>query len=244
MENNAAKTKVREILEDYIRWLEVKESKEYVRSDWKYKDAKRLEFDNDAKYYKDQEELKDEDALHADTIFSFWTPYKTLLLRNANWTVSKTVKSINALLEQSDATHPNKITSKILEVNTKIEAFASVCYTRGNYMLLPKREMNNYRYQVTEDRIDMTLYEAFDKGALSKFFPKENDLYKWIEKENLLSLFVDNEVSRTKINWLINENNPKLISEMSAKEIYSYLKEGTEFIAKRNIEYSIKKAIL
>ena len=237
MENKAAKTKVREILEYYIRWLEVKESNEYGRSYCKYKDAKRLEFDNDAKYYKNQEKLSNEDALRADTIFSFWTPYKTLLLKNAGWNVSKTTKSIKALLKQSDATHPNKFTSKILAVNNKIEAFASVCYTKGNYMLLPDRKMNNYRYQVTEDRIDMTLYEAFDKGALSKFFPKENDLYKWIEKENLSSLFVDKEVTRTKINWLIDENNPKLVSEMSADEIYDYLKKGIKFIEKRNEKY-------
>ena len=237
MENKAAKTKVREILEYYIRWLEVKESNEYGRSDCKYKDAKRLEFDNDAKYYKIQEKLSDEDALRADTIFSFWTPYKTLLLKNANWNVSKTTKSINALLKQTDATYRNDFTDEILDVNKKIEAFASVCYTKGNYMLLPDRKMNNYRYQVTEDRIDMTLYEAFDKGALSKFFPKENDLYKWIEKENLSSLFVDKEVTRTKINWLIDENNPKLVSEMSADEIYDYLKKGIKFIEKRNEKY-------
>ena len=234
MENNAEKTVVRKILEDYMIWLEVTESNEYGRSNWKYKDAKRLEFDNDAKYYKNQEKLSNEDALRADTIFSFWTPYKTLLLKNAGWNVSKTTKSIKALLKQSDATHPNKFTSKILAVNNKIEAFASVCYTKGNYMLLPDRKMNNYRYQVTEDRIDMTLYEAFDKGSLSKFFPNEHNLHDWIVKENLLHLFVDNEVSRAKINWLINENSPKLVSEMSTDEIYLYLAEGIKFINKRN----------
>ena len=51
-------------------------------------------------------------------------------------------------------------------------------------MLLPERQMNLQRFRFAEDRIDLSLYECFDKGPLSKFFIKE-DLEVWKKSKNL-----------------------------------------------------------
>ncbi len=54
-----------EIIEQYLEWELVK----YQRG---YSSALRLQYDNDAKYYLEKGYLEEE-ALHADTVISFWT---------------------------------------------------------------------------------------------------------------------------------------------------------------------------
>lgn len=99
-------------------------------------------------------------------------------------------------------------------------------------MLLPERQMNNQRYSVTEDRIDLTLHECFEKGALAKFFRNENELKDWIDKQDLSSVFVNGHMCKDKINWFVIEDKPKFISEMKADEIYEYLRNAILLIQK------------
>jgi hypothetical protein len=228
--------KVINILEDYLVLEKLKKEKNYEKLDWEQKDEFRLQNDNDAKFYYEKK-LKREDALKADTIFSFWTPYCRLLKLEADWKVYKnarTIKTLEALLKQIKATWENSYTVKINEINDKLESFAKVCYTKGNYMLLPERQMNIQRYRVTEDRIDSTLYECFDKGALSKFFESNDSLITWITEQNLHEVCFENCVSKDNIKWLVKENKPKLISEMNANEIYEYINNAVMIINKRN----------
>lgn len=95
-----------EILDDYLVWEQKKAEKKYDQLSSKEKDELRLKYDNDAKYYKSQinketgVKYTDEEALYADTIISFWTPYKRLLELEAGWSAFKTEKSLNALLWQ------------------------------------------------------------------------------------------------------------------------------------------------
>jgi len=101
-------------------------------------------------------------------------------------------------------------------------------------MLLPERKMNPQRYSVTEDRIDLTLYECFDKGALAKYYNTNEDLCSWIIREKLDGIFLNDEISKEKIKWFISEDKPKWISEMSADEIYKYLENAVLLIQERN----------
>lgn len=218
------------ILKEYLAWEQLKAEPNYNDLSWEEKDKLRLKYDNDAKYYHEELKLEQAKALKADTVTSFWTPYKTLLSKEAGWTTYKTRKALASLIDQINAEWYNEFTPKIKAVNAKVEPFAKVCYTPGNFMLLPNRQMNNQRYQITTDRIDMSLDECFGKGALSGFFKNEKELVDWIVVQNRSSVFVGRDICRREIEWFVREDNPKLISEMNVDEIYAYLDKATELI--------------
>ena len=138
-----------EILEDYLAWAQLDERvggyKNLPQSERK---KLRLQYDNDARYYYEQLGLDEEEALKGDTIISFFTPYKRLLQVETGWDVSKTVKSLRALINETLATWDNDYTEKILAVNKRVKGFGEVCYTKGNFMLLPDKNMNIERYPV------------------------------------------------------------------------------------------------
>lgn len=225
-----------EILEGYLALEKLKQEINYKILSWTQKDEFRLKNDNDAKFYYVECELEKNEALKADTIISFWTPYCRLLKLEANWTVgmnAKTIGNLEVLLKQTRATWENEYTSKIKKINENLESFANMCYTSGNYMLLPERQMNPQRFRFAEDRIDLSLYECFDNGPLSKFFIKE-DLEVWINKQKLEGVFKEGTLSMHSINWFVKEEKPKLFSEMNATEIYEYLDNAVKFIEERN----------
>lgn len=223
-----------EILEGYLEFEKLKVNIDYNNLSWDKKRDLRLEFDNDAAYFYRQVGLKREEALKADTIISFWTPYKRLVELKTGLKYYRTVKSLTALISQIKATWKNESTPKLQIVNKNISEFAKVYYTKGNYMLLPNSKMNIQRYNVAEDRIDWSLYECFDKGVLAKFFKTNDSLSSWIKKEKLDSLFFNGEISKEKIQWFTSEDKTKLISEMGADEIYEYLNNAIILIKKRN----------
>lgn len=225
---------VLKILEEYLDWEKLKQQKDYERLPQKEKDDLRLEYDNDVKCYYEIVGLTKEEALKADTIISFWTPYKRLLEEETGWRAHKTVKSLESLINQIKTNRKNNFTEKIRKVNSNIEEFAQLCYTKGNYMLLPDRKMNPQRYSITEDRIDLTLYECFENGKLAKFFKTEDILRDWIDKQNLSAVFIKGERCRDKINWFVEEDKPKKISEMKSDEVYDYLKNAIPLIQRRN----------
>ena len=224
-------SKVEEIIDYYIAWEEVAERVEYKKSTPFEKEQIRLKYDEDAKYFKNLG-YDDNTALHADVIVSFWTIYKTLLNNEAHWKVSKTLKSLEALRRQIQS--KGRYSKKILEVNEMISEFAEICYTRGNYMLLPEgaRGMNNQRYLFTEDRIDVTLYQCFGKGMLYKFFDSDDEVCDWIKSQYLDSIFSGTPCTENII-WMTKEKHPKLISEMSTDEILEYVGNAVHFINNR-----------
>ncbi|MFJ7368265.1 hypothetical protein ACIQVU_02275 [Lysinibacillus sp. NPDC098008] len=228
------KTKVIDILEDYLEWEIIKTEKDYTNLPQKDKEELRLAYDNDAKYYYETINLNKETALRADTITSFWTLYKRLLELEAGWSAYKTTKSLERLIFQTNKTRINDYTDKIRKVNEKIKPFAELCYTKGNYMLLPQRDMNKLRYNLTEDRIDWTLYECFDDGKLTSMFKDKQHLHSWIDEQNLTSLFVNSDKNKDNIKWFVNADKPKLISKMNTNEIYQYLENAILLIKERN----------
>lgn len=133
------------ILDDYLVWEEIKAEKRYDQLSGTEKDELRLNFDNDAKYYKGKinndtnAKYTYEEALFVDTIISFWTPYKRLLELEADWKAYKTAKSIKVLLRQIKSNKETMYSQRIKEVNIKVNARAKLCYTPANFMLLPNR---------------------------------------------------------------------------------------------------------
>lgn len=215
-----------EIIEKYLEW-------EIVKQQQGYSNALRLKYDNDAIYYLEKG-YSEEEALHADTIISFWTIYKTLLEKQTGWTAYRTTKSLNSLLRQIHSKRENDYTDKIAQLNEKIEDFARVIYTEGNYMLLPngKRALNKVRYQKFEDRVDLTLYHCFSGGELSTYFETDEHLREWIMKEKLNILFMGGDIEKDKLFWLVD--NKKRITDMTIKEIYAYIDSAKSFIEKRS----------
>ncbi|MCR4933382.1 MAG: hypothetical protein K6A29_04225 [Lachnospiraceae bacterium] len=224
--------KIDEILEYYIEWQSIVEASNYKEKLQTEKEQLRLEYDEDAKYFKGLG-CSDETALHADVIIPFWTIYKTLLSNEANWNVSKTLKSLQALKRQVET--GGRYSKRILAVNDLLLEFAEVCYTKGNYMLLPNggRMMNNQRYQFMEDRIDSTLYQCFSKGLLSKFFSSDDAVKEWVVEQKLDKMFSGGSICAENVIWMTNAKSPKLISEMSTEEIMEYVQNAIHFIKER-----------
>lgn len=214
------------IIEEYLEWENVKQQRGYS-------DDLRLKYDNDARYYLEKGYSREE-SLHADTIISFWTIYKTLLEKQTGWKTYKTTKSLESLLRQIHSERKNDYTAKIVQLNEKIEDFAKVIYTEGNYMLLPKgkRVINNVRFQKFEDRVDLTLYHSFSGGELSSYFETDEYLKEWIRKEKLHVLFIDGDIEKDKILWLVD--NKKKITDMTIEDIYTYIDSSKFFIEKRS----------
>ena len=204
----------------------------------------RCGYDPDAKYYHDVERLKPWDAVRGDVITSFWTPYITLLKREvgAGFSVDKKDNDeLDLLILQIISPGTTPQSEKIKAVNKRVERFAELYYTRGNFMLLPKRpkgmreSLNLERMRVTQDRIDWTLYECFRSGELSPFFNRsDRALEQWIGDQNLTSVFVNKTVGRENIDWFIPGTTPKKITRMSTQEIYAYLDRAVRLIEQRN----------
>ena len=202
----------------------------------KFKDYKdkydefRLKYDVDSRYYSivcNDPKL----ALHADTIISFYTPYKTALKRVTGKTFHKYDNPFDELI-----TNRNKPGFK--EVNDKFSDFAAWYHTRGNFMLLPCRNMNADRYKHSQDRIDKSLYECFPGGKLAKYFGKcaeeqEANLREWIKAQNLDIMFYDGIIERNKI-IPFNKNNPFVSYEnMTIEELFEFIENAEDFVIKR-----------
>ncbi len=224
------------ILKDYLSWEKVKEEKNYNNLSFDEKNNLRLENDKDAKFYYEVMKLTKEKSLFADTIISFWSIYKRLLELEAEWKSYKNVRSLEVLIEKIESNKQDDYSRKIRALNEKIDGFASLIYTKGNFMLLPNRRMNSKRYEICEDRIDITIFECFPDGKMSNFFKPCDSFEEWINDEKLNFLFLDNNINKENINWFIKDTNKK-ISEMSRDEVYEYIKKATLLIRRRNIDY-------
>lgn len=166
----------------------------------------RVKYDGDARYSSWHTRTNDPDEpLRADTMLSYYTPYKEMLKRSTGKTYHKSGKPFDELIAKRN--EPG-----YKEVNEKFRDFATLYHTMGNFMLLPDRDMNNARYQCSQDRIDKSLYECFPGGALARYFGDSEEeqlagLTKWVKEEKLDILFKGGVIERDNIIPL-NPGNP------------------------------------
>jgi len=193
-------------------------------------DKFRLKYDSDARYYL---ELLDDKvaALRGDTIISFYTPYKEMLRRATGYTYHKNRNPFDELIAKRN--DPG-----FKEVNDKFTEFVEDYYSKGNFMLLPHREMNADRYRCSQDRIDKSLYECFPGGKLAKYFGLNDEmqlesLQEWIKEQNLQIMFEDGVIERDKI-IPFNPENPYVdYSQMTDDELNEFLDKTMWFIKSR-----------
>ena len=203
----------------------------YFKIPGKGGDEFRLKYDGDARYY--HLLLNDPHlALYADTIISFYTPYKEMLKRTTGVIYHKCNKPFDELIEKRN--EPG-----FKEVNDQFAMFIDLYFTAGNYLLLPERKMNNDRYQCSEDRIDKSLTECFPGGELSKYFGNSNgeqlgNIEKWVEEQRLEMLFEGEKIEKTKI-IPFNKANPfASYKTMTDEELCEFLDGAVKFIGQRN----------
>lgn len=217
----------------YYQWEKFISTPEYAELPISKKEDLRLQYDDDAQYYHIKRGLPKEEALYADTIISFWTPYKYLLLKTTGWKAYCTECSLSSLLYQLTASHITTYSKNIQKISSRVSKFANLCYTPGNFMLLPDRQMNILRYKYTQDRLDQTIYKSFNGGTLARFFNNDDEKLKtWIIDQRLTSIFKDEQIAKDNIDWWADRE--KDFSELDASEILSYINRAVKFIQERN----------
>ena len=193
-------------------------------------DKLRLRYDGDARYYYD---LLDDPvaALRGDTVISFYTPYKEMLKRVTGFTFHKCNNPFDELIAKRN--EPG-----FKEVNERFLGFAKIYHSKGNFMLLPHREMNVARYQCSQDRIDKSLYECFPGGELAKFFGINDEmqlesLQEWVEEQSLQIMFEAGVIERDKL-IPFNPGNPYVdYFHMTDEELNEFLDKAVWFINER-----------
>ncbi|MDR2610240.1 MAG: hypothetical protein LBC58_02160 [Clostridiales Family XIII bacterium] len=182
--------------------------------------------------------------LLADTIFSFWMPFKMCLQCLPNNKYKR--KGISeAPYKGSDSVEYLKNNIKDLEMirddigkilpcdNELVEVlyrFADLNYTRANVMKLPHYViaknggslMNNNRGCCYYDQMPPTLYNCFNGRKLSEYFEMDdNKVEEWVKEQSLTIFFSDGEIKAGKIK--------PIISRFSAADAV-WLKEESELI--------------
>lgn len=249
---------IKNILIHFRNWKTIEESKEYknliITKNWKKIDEYRLRFDCDAYYYKnlvkkqDGTEYTNNEALHGDTMVSFWQPYKLAINLMHEENINKDKACLSSLIKNEQ--------KYITDINNSFGGlfsdFARLCYTKGNFLLLPNggRRMQS-RGGVYEDRIDVSILECFPeikmqtgkikKGTYSKYFSNDFPLEKWIKDQKLDFVFLNGVISAE---TLVPFNDPPFIrffyknkhfiAAMTKEQLKTYLTKSIDLIKNRN----------
>ena len=196
----------------------------------------RVKFDGDAQYVYSNSTLKNDKARkqfakRADTMVSFFTPYKYAISKKYKKTYYKTEEFIDELLRYASS-------GEYEEVNSHFSEFAELYQDSGNIILLPDPKncdgrMNCLKYNCSEDRIDKAVFECFDSGKLNKYFKNKIELKKWISEQGLNSLFKNN-IEKDEIVPFTNTNPFVNYKNMTLNEIYDYVDKTVNLIKLRN----------
>lgn len=203
----------------------------------KVKNDFRLKHDCDAFYYKNIG-YSDGDALFADSMISYWMPYKSRLqelgkeydYKKPNKNDKKGTEKFRELI--------NSHNDKILQLNENklMIKFTKLIYTKGNFMRLPQysekysgRKMQGRGgYDDVCDEIDWTLKQCHNGGIYFKYFDyDETKVNEWIRQEKL-------EMADSSF---LSSNMYKLYQDMNEDEFYEYLSKVIELIEYRNKNY-------
>ena len=193
----------------------------------------RLKYDCDAYYYK-KIGYSNLDALHADTMVSFWMPYKSRLDKIG---LNIQISDKDAIRKLINLDYKEKDDIMKLNNNSYIMRFAKIVYTKGNFMRLPLnkkfkqegREMQGRgSFDFVCDEIDWTLKQCHNGGVYFKYFDyDESKVSEWIKREKL-------EVANSAF---LSSNLYKLYQDMEDDEFYEYLDKVIELIEYRNEYY-------
>jgi len=119
------------------------------------------------------------------------------------------------------------------QVEKQFTEFAKVCYTKGNFILLPDRKMQKRGIDF-EDRIDETIFECFTGGKFSEYFSNDNKkVSDWIRKEHLEMLFKFGNITRENVLPIVE---PYKFSSfyMIMDKISEYVNNAARIISARN----------
>lgn len=137
--------------------------------------------------------------LHADTVFSFWMPFKMYLQAAFPQRFRSGFRGTPAK-KTADLDELIKILPQLLdnELGLKMYKFASLSQTRGNVMLIPDRKMQS-RGSYWYDQMPIMLHECFI-GSFKHYFSNIS-LSQWI-KDECLEVFFNGNVSEHTIKSL------------------------------------------
>ena len=204
----------------------------------------RTYYDCDAYYYRNCKQKQDgkkysvQEAEHGDTITSFWTPYKLAVNLVTGRTYNKDVGCLSFLVEKESCYE--ELLDK--EFDGLFSLFAKLCYTPGNFMLLPYggRRIQR-RYIKCEDRIDESIFYCFPSRDYSSFF-KYGTLTDWIKSQNLHYLF-DGDIKEENLQAFNYTKTPFVrfftlgrnpVPCMDKKQLIEFLKKAVDLIENRN----------
>lgn len=170
--------------------------------------------------------------LYADTIFSFWFPFKMYLQAHypeyysggVKGTPRKNITDIDELLGRMPLIKMGKDYHLLSE-------FASLAQTRENVMILPDRKMQK-RGVYWLDQMPITLKACFS-GSFSLYF-KDRTVLNWIAEEHL-DAFFDGEPSEESIRKLgtVTSDRPEWCS--TEDDVCEMLKAYIDILKKRQL---------
>lgn len=202
-------------------------------------DEDRVKYDVDAYYYKNHAVKGDgvkytiKEACHGDVLFSFWMPFQlaVFLINKKSFMYYKlSLHKEYYGKKQIDRLFGDECFEQVREMFTK---FAGLCFTNGNFVLLPNRDMQK-RGVLYEDRVDKTLFECFPNGTLSEYFSNNEEILSdWIRREHLEVLFKYGDIARESVLPLV-EPSKFTNFYMSLDGIREYIDNAVRIITIRN----------
>lgn len=191
----------------------------------------RREHDCDAFYYK-KIGFDDNESLFADSMISFWMPYQSRLNTKANaieFQKPRNKTEVYKIKKFNELINCQRQDINIINDNQILKKFFKLVYTKGNFMLLPNRQMQ-YRgdWSFICDEIDWTLYHCHKNGSYFKYFDNDEEkVNEWIKREKL-------ELADKPF---LSSGTYKQYYDMTDDEFYEYLSKVNELIEYRNEHY-------
>ena len=136
--------------------------------------------------------------LHADTMFSLWTPLKNTILRINSTDEIAAVGNINSkyafLPELSKGDNLEKLLPEHMAITSKLSKLFELGLGVENVFLLPERNLNCARARRPYcDYMPVFLLESFPGGEFAYAWQNIEDYVSWVRKEKL-HVFFDGEI--------------------------------------------------
>lgn len=183
---------IKKKIESWI-WYEKNNPK---TNDFKEKDAFRQKNDLDC--------VLTNGNLKADTIFSLWLPFRSVLVELNGYSKLNKIGNINRKFEFLKNLQKTESLENLLPVDNpmvkKLEKLFYLGQTRSNVMILPERRLNTERAgKPYYDYMPYFLYECFDSGKFAyAFMNYKGGVNQWIKNQHL-DMFFDGNIEKANI---------------------------------------------